>query len=100
MNKRFGWLTRPTEINETLFIMNPKISYVKPRPSLKSCKVIELTLHEINKLQYENLEKNLKQKAVKENKCKWIKMDGCVCNALLKHGNKYCVRHMKLANKT
>lgn len=100
MNKQFPWTTRPEkgyEPDKTLFIHNPKVSYTISRPIIKQCKIIELSLNDIIKLQYNNLEEN---KKVKENKCKWIKLDGCVCNALLKHGNKYCVRHMKAANKT
>ena len=89
------------EENKHIFIWNPQNFKVKPRPINMKQKIVELTEEESRTLLFKGEKKQNKEtdKAKKTNLCSFIKADGTECKAKLKHGNCYCIRHMKMQAK-
>lgn len=61
----------------------------------KDSKIKCIELHEVKQLIRKH-HRGDAPVAITVNKCQWIKNDGNVCCAKLKHGNKFCLRHMKM----
>ena len=89
------------EENKHIFIWNPQNFKAKPRPINMKQKIVELTEEESRALLFKGEKKENKEtdKVKKTNLCSFIKADGTECKAKLKHGNCYCIRHMKMHAK-
>ena len=89
------------EENKHIFIWNPQNFKSKTRPINMKQKIVELTEEESRMLLFKGEKKENKQtdKVKKTNLCIFIKADGNECKAKLKHGNCYCLRHMKMHAK-
>lgn len=83
------------DINKSLFIQNPLNPSFKARP-MKDGKIIVLDVETIIKMSNKKVDTNIP----KVNTCGWKKNDGNICNAKLKWGNCYCLRHMKIFEKS
>lgn len=89
------------EENKHIFIWNPQNFKPKPRPIKEKQKIIELTEEESRSMLIKKRNKIMIEvdKSKKVNLCVFIKADGLECKAKLKHGNCYCVRHMKMVER-
>ena len=100
--------------NKQIFIWKPQNIKVKQRPIKdtrvvpgkwnpikEEPKIVELTEEESRTLLFKGDKKENKEtdKVKKTNLCSFIKADGNECKAKLKHGNCYCIRHMKMYAK-
>jgi len=83
------------EINKSIFIQKPIKPFFKDRP-IKKGKIVCLDLETIIKMRNKKVDTNI----AKVNTCGWKKNDGNICNAKLKWGNCYCIRHMKIFEKS
>lgn len=86
------------EENKHIFLWNPENHKPKQRPVKLTHKIIHLTIEESIRL-IKGMDKENKEtdKNKKTNLCTFTKADGKPCGAKLKCGNKYCLRHMKMA---
>ena len=87
--------------NKHIFIWDPQNFKPKPRPIKENQKIVELTEEESRTLLFKGKKTENKEvdKVKKTNLCSFMKADGKECKAKLKHGNCYCVRHMKMYEK-
>ena len=95
LKKRCPWMTRPnkSDINYSLFIMNPLNPRVKDRP-ITTSKIKLIEFQQIKKLKQDQ------QNTIKVNCCTWVKLNGQPCGAKLKWGNCYCMRHLKMKDRS